>query len=186
MKPIMKEGIRVYSPEEINEIAEEAGRLAVLHTGIKSKWSGNVVIDPVHGRYGKEWNCDISTPSETAPHILLHEQLHALLISYFDNSIYQINQNMEEAVVQLMAQEISAIEEIEVILSSYDDLTDALRALNKKVSFYASDYEFAKKLLAVPVPERLSWLENEVYDKMQVGGTIEDYQELAALIDLLR
>ena len=145
-----------------------------------------MVIDPPDRIYGKLWNCDISTMSETAPHILLHEQLHARSISYFDTATYAQHWKMEEATVQLAAQEISKIEGIPIIESQYDELADGLRQINADLHLKTSDLEFAKTLLEMPVIDRLNWLDEQISDKMLRGGTIQEFQTLSELIDMLR
>lgn len=173
-----------YSHKEILALAKIMEQIVEKHIQIKSKWSGRIVGFSDKG-YGKLWNCDIATSNKTAPHIILHEQLHAVSISYFDVDTYLEYQNIEEAAVQFMAQEISKAENIEVIESEYDSMTDVLRSLNKLLK-YGTDYDFAKKLIKIPVPERLQWLEGFVSDIMMKTGTIEQYQEIAGMLDLLR
>ncbi|MEE0741047.1 MAG: hypothetical protein U0M21_01990 [Emergencia sp.] len=41
-------------------------------------------------------------------------------------------------------------------------------------------------MVGIPVIERLEWLEEQAYNLMQSGGTIEEYQEINELIDMLR
>ena len=55
---------------KLSEIADK-------HLDLENSWSGKVVVDDNSGIYGIQWNGDIITRHETAPHILLHEQLHA-------------------------------------------------------------------------------------------------------------
>lgn len=124
--------------------------------------------------------------SETAPHIILHEQLHAHSISYFDQKTYAQYHGIEEATVQLMTLEISKKEGIKIIESAYDEMVEALRKINQKLKTSKTDYDFAKQLIEMPVTERLDWLEEKAYNYMQTGGTIEDFQEISDLLDELR
>lgn len=183
---IIKEPMKVFTKAEIEDIASEVNRVAGKYISKNSKWSGKMVIDPPDRIYGKLWNCDISTMSETAPHILLHEQLHARSISYFDTATYAQHWKMEEATVQLAAQEISKIEGIPIIESQYDELADGLRQINADLHLKTSDLEFAKTLLEMPVIDRLNWLDEQISDKMLRGGTIQEFQTLSELIDMLR
>lgn len=175
-----------YSDKEIRDISMDMNKLADKHINNKSKWSGNIVVDPADNAYGKLWNCDISTPSETCPHILLHEQIHAHSISYYTPKDYMDNYKMEESTVQLLAQEISNKEKIEIIESQYDEMVEALRNINQIAKIDENDYEFAVKLIETPVPERLSWLEQKIFDIMMKGGTVEEYERLTELIEGLR
>lgn len=84
--------------------------------------------------------------------------------------------------MQLLAQEISAIENIEIISSGYDELVEDLRKINKIANLYESNYEFAKKLFIQDLPTRIEWLENEVYGKMMEIDDISKMMELNEII----
>ena len=180
------ESFKKYSDKEIRDISKKMDKLAEKHINNKSKWSGNIVINPPHSVYGKLWNCDISTPSETCPHILLHEQIHAHSISYYTPKDYIDNYKIEESSVQLLTQEISDRENIEIIESQYDELVMYLREINQIAKISGNDYEFAVELIETPVPERLSWLEQKIFDIMMKGGTVDEYRRLTELIEDLR
>lgn len=175
-----------YTDMEIRDISNNMYKLAEKHINNKSKWSGNIVINPPDSVYGKLWNCDISTPSETCPHILLHEQIHAHSISYYTPKDYIDNYKIEESSVQLLTQEISDRENIEIIESQYDELVMYLREINQIAKISGNDYEFAVELIETPVPERLSWLEQKIFDIMMKGGTVDEYRRLTELIEDLR
>lgn len=180
------ESFKKYSYKEIRDISKNMYKLAAKHINNKSKWSGNIVINPPDSTYGKLWNCDISTPSETCPHILLHEQIHAHSISYCTPKDYMENYKIEESAVQLLAQEVSGKENIEIVESQYDEMVMSLREINQIAKISGSDYEFAVKLIETPVPVRLSWLEQKIFDIMMKGGTVEEYERLTELIEGLR
>lgn len=76
----------------------------------KTKWSGRIEFSDdesdVTKQFGKMWTCDIRTSHTTHPHILLHEELHARSISYFDKQTYFGFLNTEEVSVQFLTQEI--------------------------------------------------------------------------------
>lgn len=179
-------GLQVYKKEEIEAMALKTSEIANKHIANESKWSGHIEINDESGKSGKLWNCDIRTMSETSPFIILHEQIHAHSISHADEDTYLKYGAIEEATVQFMAQEISKKEGIEIIESGYDDMVDSLRKLKSKLKIDKTDYDFAKELIEMPVAERLDWLEEKAYNIMQDGGTIEEYQEINELIDMLR
>ena len=183
--PVVKEALRVFSKQEISVLAEETKKIVQTHVNTPSKWSGNIVLDPPERIYGKLWNCDISTMSETAPHILLHEQLHACSISYFNYEVYQEYQKIEEACVQLAAQEISFKEKIPIIESQYDDMADALRKINRRFGICKDDYEFSIKMIEMSVPDRLDWIKEKAFAKIQNDGTVEDAQILLDALSYL-
>lgn len=178
--------LKRYSKEEIQDIANTTEKIIDKYINKKSKWSGNIIVEPSDRIYGKRWNCDISTMSETSAHIILHEQLHARSISYFNSDIYRKFSYIEEGAVQFLAQEISKVEKIDIIPSQYDELTDTLRKINSKTMLYESELEFAINLFNIDPSERLDWLESQIYDKLFISGTIEDLSELSDFLDLFR
>lgn len=178
--------LKRYSEDEIKEIADTTEKIIDKYVSKKSKWSGNIIVDPSDGIYGKRWNCDISTMSETSAHIILHEQLHARSISYFDSATYIKHSYIEEGAVQLLTQEISKAEGIELVSSQYDELTDALRKINSVAALYETELEFAINLFDIAPNERLDWLEAKVYDKLFKSGTIEEMTDMNDLFDLFR
>ena len=48
-------------------------------------------------------------------------------------------------------------------------------------------YDFAKKLIEVPVTERLDWLSNKMYDILSHDetATLEEYQDFAEMLNTL-
>lgn len=152
----------------------------------KSKWSGKIIVDDNAEMYGKLWNCNIVTKSETCAHIILHEQLHARSISYYDEITYINFKKIEEATVELLAQEIGLKEKIKLEESYYDEMVDDLRYINKKLNLYKNNLQFSVELLNKNVDERLDWLDSLIFDRMMKGGTIEEYEEFAKRMDRLR
>lgn len=61
-----------------------------------------------------------------------------------------------------------------------------LREINQIAKISGNDYEFAVELIETPVPERLSWLEQKIFDIMMKGGTVDEYRRLTELIEDLR
>jgi SPP1 gp7 family putative phage head morphogenesis protein len=174
-----KEPLKEYTVEEINDIAKQTAEIADKYTDRKSKWSGNIVIND-KGISGKLWNCDITTPLLTTPHILLHEHLHAHSISYYDYNTYIKNEGIEEATVQFFAQEISKIENIIIESSKYDDLVEGLKIINKVLnSGLVSDFDFAKKLFEINVNDRIGWLYENIRTKsIELNLSIKKSTEL--------
>lgn len=185
MDPIVKEPLRVFTDEELMKIGSETNDIANRHIATESKWSGNIIVDESGVEYGKLWNCDIKTMAETSPHIILHEQIHAHSISHYNPQTYVQYMSIEEASVQLMTQEISKVEGIEIIESQYDTMTDALREINKTLNLYESDYDFAQRLIELPVTDRIDWIESKISELMMKGGTIQEYQRMSDLLDLV-
>lgn len=184
MKTLMNKGLKVYTNKELRQIAKETNNIANKYTSNKSKWSGKLIIDNKNTP-GKLWSCNIRINNETAPHILLHEQLHAHSISYYDKRTYDRYANIEEATVQLYAQEISKKEGIHIISSAYDENVNALKEINNKVGIAKTDFDFAKILFEKPVNQRLDFLEEKIYDIM-LQSNVQDYIDLNNLLDKLR
>lgn len=178
--------LRNYNEKEINEIAKQTDELIDQYVKKKSKWSGKIIVDDNAEMYGKLWNCNIVTKSETCAHIILHEQLHARSISYYDEITYINFKKIEEATVELLAQEIGLKEKIKLEESYYDEMVDDLRYINKKLNLYKNNLQFSVELLNKNVDERLDWLDSLIFDRMMKGGTIEEYEEFAKRMDRLR
>ncbi|MDE7298719.1 MAG: phage head morphogenesis protein [Lachnospiraceae bacterium] len=189
------DSFREYSTEEIEEMAKQTEEIVAKHLSIPSKWSGKMVVsdegiqnsDGSTVRYGKLWNCDIATKHETAPAIILHEQIHARSISYYESQMYEKYNNIEEASVQLLAKKICEKERIEVIPSGYDNIIEALGEIGKRINVNRTEYEFAKDLLQIPVMERLGWLSDNMYAILgsDPTATLEEYQKFSELLDML-
>lgn len=186
---------REYSDEEINNIAGQTETIISRYVSTPSKWSGNMVITDsgvddgtgniVH--YGKLWGCDIVTGHETAPAVIMHEQLHARSASYYGVNVYSQFQRIEEASVQFMAMEICMAEGIEVIDSVYDENVDILRKIRGYLDSFGTDLDFAKALMEVPLPGRMDWISEKLYATLRENTeiTVEDYMELADMLNSL-
>ena len=177
--------LREYSTEEIETHANKMSEVVDKHLDLESSWSGKVVVDDNSGIYGIQWNGDIITRHETAPHILLHEQLHARSVTKYGEIVLDQYRNVEEGSVQFATQEISKKENIQILGSQYDHITDALRHINKVVGLFENDYDFTMNLISVPLPDRYDWLNNMIYDKMMLSGNIEDYQKVLHWMEVL-
>ncbi len=173
-----------YSNDEIMDFANENEKIIDKHISKETKWSGNIVYEdnPKKVQYAKLWSCDIRTGHVTAPHMLLHEQLHARSASYYDKKVYSQFKKIEESSVQLLTQEISNIEGIEIIGSEYDEMVNSLREINRIAKLYDTDYEFAKELFLIDLPSRRDWLEDLIHDKMMLTGDIDSMMKTNELI----
>lgn len=190
-----KDSLKEYMTEEIESIAAQTEEIVSKHISIPSKWSGKMKIsdkgisnsDGTVVYYGKLWDCDILTKHETAPAIILHEQIHARSISYFDIDTYRKFANIEEAVIQLMTEEICRYEGIEIIESDYYKIVDALKQIGHYIRIRETDYEFAKFIIEMPVTKRLGWISDNLYDTLgrNTSATIEEYEKWSNLLDLL-
>lgn len=173
-----------YTIEQLKDMAKKANNIANNYTSNKSRWSGNIEL--TDSRVGKEWNCSISVDKYTTQDMLIHEQLHAHSISYYDRETYRKHWKIEEASVQLYTQEICKKEKINFIESQYDEMVDNLRKINKEAKLFDSEFNFAKELFKVPVTERVDYLNEKLYNNYEKVNSIEKYQELTDLIESLR
>lgn len=182
-KNIIQNGEQIYTDYEIDKIANETKNIANKYTKNSSKWSGKIAIDNTNPS-AKMWNCDIRSPNITSPHEILHEQLHACSISYYNVDTYVKYKNIEEATVELLAQEISNVEHIPITQSEYDYMTNNLKEINKIISLKKNDLEFAKMLFDIPVIDRLDFLEDKIYDYAK-SRTIGEAIALNKLMEVL-
>ena len=182
-KNIIQNGEQIYTDYEIDKIANETKNIANKYTKNSSKWSGKIAIDNTNPS-AKMWSCDIRSPNITSPHEILHEQLHACSISYYNVDTYVKYKNIEEATVELLAQEISKVEHIPITQSEYDYMTNNLKEINKIISLKKNDLEFAKMLFDIPVIDRLDFLEDKIYDYAK-SRTIGEAIALNKLMEVL-
>ena len=145
-KNIIQNGEQIYTDYEIDKIANEAKNIANKYTKNSSKWSGKIAIDNTNPS-AKMWSCDIRSPNITSPHEILHEQLHACSISYYNVDTYVKYKNIEEATVELLAQEISKVEHIPITQSEYDYMTNNLKEINKIISLKKKRFRICKNVI---------------------------------------
>ena len=177
---LLKQQEKRYTKKEIKQIAEETNQLANAYTTNKSKWSGKI-IESKRNSNAKLWNCNIEIENITSPHALLHEQLHAHSISYYNRETYIKYWKIEEATVELYTKEIGKKENIVNIESEYDEWVENLRKINNKLNLNKNDFEFAQRLFNIPVDKRLDFLEDEI-QKYVAGQTISVAIELNKLM----
>lgn len=183
IKSLLKGQEKRYSEKEIKQMAKEINMIANRHTINKSKWSGKIIISRRRTN-AKLWNCNIEIESNTSPHTILHEQLHAHSISYFDKETYKKYKRIEEATVELYTKEICKKENIINIKSEYDNWVNNLKKINNKLKIKDNDFDFAKELFNIPVNKRLDFLENEIEQYLK-DKTIDEAIELTNLMEEL-
>lgn len=179
---LLKQQGKTYSHKELKQLAEETSILANKYTANESKWSGKI-IESKRGVNAKLWNCNIEIENNTSPHALLHEQLHAHSISYYDRETYKECRRIEEATVEFYTKEICKKEGMINIESDYDEWVENLKKINNKLQLDEDDFEFAQKLFNIPVKKRISFLEDEI-QKYLSNKTIEEAMELNNLIEV--
>lgn len=173
-------GERHYSKKEIKIIANKMYEVGNKYTNNKSKWSGNIIISN-RKTNAKLWNCNIEIESTTSPHAILHEQLHAHSISYYDVNIYKKYKRIEEASTELLTKEICKKENLVNIASAYDNWVKNLIKINDKIKIENNTFEFAKTLYKIPVVDRLDFLDNKIQNYL-VGKSINEAIELNNLL----
>lgn len=173
-------GERHYSKKEIKIIANKMYEVGNKYTDNKSKWSGNIIISN-RKTNAKLWNCNIEIESITSPHAILHEQLHAHSISYYNVDTYKKYKRIEEASTELLTKEICKKENLVNITSAYDDWVECLTKINEKIKIENNTFEFAKTLYKIPVVDRLDFLDNKTQNYL-VGKSINEAIELNNLL----
>lgn len=179
---LLKQQEKVYSQKELKQLAEETNKLANTYTANTSKWSGKI-IESKRRVNAKLWNCDIEIENNTSPHALLHEQLHAHSISYYDRETYKKYRRIEEATVEFYTKEICKKEGMINIESDYDEWVENLKKINNKIQLDKNEFEFAQRLFSIPVKKRISFLENEI-QKYLSDKTVDEAIELNNLIEV--
>lgn len=181
-RSLLRQQEKTYSKKELKQLAEETNKLANTYTANESKWSGKI-IESKRGISAKLWNCNIEIENNTSPHALLHEQLHAHSISYYNRETYRKYWKIEEAVVEFYTKEIGKKENILNIDSEYDRWVMNLKEINNKIGIDKNDFEFAQRLFNIPVNQRLTFLEDEV-QKYLSNKTINEAIELNKLMEV--
>lgn len=160
--------------------------------GIKSKWSGNIVVDNVlcerHRCLGaKEWNCDILLRDDVSDHTVLHELLHSCSVSHFGQTEYAMYGKIEEGSVEFLSRELVRSYGMDIGFSAYNDEVTVLEYLNYGLGFYETNLEFAKELFKQPLPERFDWLMEKVNSSImnRTDLTVDNMQELVDFVSTL-
>ncbi|MCU7380504.1 phage head morphogenesis protein [Clostridiales Family XIII bacterium ASD5510] len=163
------------SLSKLQEKADKANQIVDQYIDIPSKWSGKVKWnDKTDAVAAKDWNCDILVQPEADLHNLIHEQLHARSVSYYGLTTYMLHEGIEELSVELLAREICKAESVEIDYSKAYNLVESLYIINQTLHLSESDIDFAKMLLAVPLPERKEWLRRKIIEHSEDFTTYND------------
>lgn len=162
---------------DLKEATVQLDNLLNGYSKRKSKWSGTVQVMPreempgVAGR--KNWDCSISLREDANTKTVIHELLHARSVSYYNVKSFQIWREIEEGTVELYAQEICEKNRI-AWKGSYLNIVKKLRAINQILGICENDYDFAKQLFDIEMPNRYNWLISKYREK---EGNISEKQK---------
>ena len=121
----------------------------------------------------KNWDCSISLREDANTKTVIHELLHARSVSYYNVKAFQIWREIEEGTVELYAQEICEKNRI-AWKGSYLNIVKKLRAINQILGICENDYDFAKQLFDIEMPNRYNWLISKYREK---EGNISEKQK---------
>ena len=160
----------------------------------ESMWNGKVIIEKLQpkerghvqwdsgGIFINEDYIDAFTESTC-----IHEAIHTFSGLHMDALIVKKNkaEKIEEASVALFTK--NYMQKINKPYSnSYSKFVEILEVLNRKFKFGETDYDFAIKLLNIPLDKRYDWLYKTVYDKMiEMQASINDIDEVMFYIEEL-
>lgn len=157
--------------EDLGVVSKKIDKALNQYCLNKSKWSGVTITKPrddmpgVAGR--KEWSCDITLREDAGVKTVVHEHLHARSVSYFDPDTYKRYQRIEEGAVELFAQEICKQNKA-TFRASYTEPVKRLRIINSIVQI-SDDFNFAKQVFDIPLPERYNWLRGKADTLIATG-----------------
>ena len=162
---------------DLKEATVQLNSLLNGYSKRKSKWSGNVEVllrEKMPGVVGrKNWDCSISLREDANTKTVIHELLHARSVSYYNVKAFQIWREIEEGTVELYAQEICEKNRI-AWKGSYLNIVKKLRAINQILGICENDYDFAKQLFDIEMPNRYNWLISKYREK---EGNISEKQK---------
>ena len=157
------EEVFTHTPKELQQASKMVDTVLNQHCTRQSKWSGTTIVQTKDKMFGvagrKEWNCDITLREDAKVKTVVHEHLHARSVSYYDKETYAKLQSMEEGSVELFAQEICNVYGAKY-RTSYSVYVKPLRIANSIMKI-GGDYDFAKQLFDIPLPERYNWLRGQ-------------------------
>ena len=164
------------SPQEINAAA------LLIDAGLDdyglpaSVFSGRTLLkDKSCSALGRaEWSGDVSVREDAGLDTLVHELLHMRSANRLPNMVYSANIRIEEATVQLLAQEICRDNGIEILAHTYEKGVRYLQAINKTAKIAPTDLEFGQMLLNVPLDKRHDWLVERVDDFIAANNIPRD------------
>ena len=157
---------------DVKERSYQIDKLLAGITNIKSLWSGKTIIakrESMQGVLGaKEWNCDIRLREDSGIKTAIHEHLHARSISRFTEAEYLKWKNIEEATVELFAQEICKQNGVSY-KESYKVMVKQLKIVNSILRTHENDYDFAQSLFEMDVVDRYDWIRNKADELISKG-----------------
>lgn len=163
---------KVLNAKKISSYKEIANTINVELDGIcinKSKWSGEIHIsDELLGAGQKEWDCSISLIPNAEYADVMHELIHARSVSYYDEDVYRKYYNFEEGVTELLTEQLCKIKEVGYV-PTYENQVKHLLRINRRGKIFVDDYEFAKTLINIPLPDRPTWLIRRVNENYRTG-----------------
>ena len=153
------------------EYAKKAEKIIDKYTSNGTNWSGKVSIfdksqnRDIYGEYDINTG-DIRIRKDASPKTFFHELLHSRSIGrmalYPNNQvIYDAWWKIEEGTVELFAQEICAVEKIDM-LKSYKIQVDSLRNINRVLKIASTDMEFAQVLFDYSPDKRYNYLKTAI------------------------
>lgn len=174
------------TPEILQRTAEQVDKFLDDYATKKSKWSGNafrMLQDSFDNAMGKkDWNCDILIREDADIKIVIHELLHARSCSYFSKEEFIEHRTMEEATVELYAQEICKKNNLPYS-ENYPVSVRSLRDVNRILKISSTDFDFGRKMLDMDMKMRYNW----IIEQAKNGKlSIIDKITLEYLISILR
>lgn len=158
-------------PKDLKQLSTRVNKVLDQYCNRTSKWSGTTVVltreqmPRANGR--KEWNCDISLRDTAEIKTVIHEQLHARSVSYFDPDTYSRHKEAEEGTVELFAQEICKKNGVK-FTAAYSQKVKPLQIINN-ILRNGDRYSFAKQLFDISLPERYNWLRTQANELIATG-----------------
>lgn len=147
--------------EDVSERSGEISKILDEYSSRPSKWSGKTIVNKAEDMPGvsgrKEWTCDVTLRENSGIKTVIHEHLHARSVSYYTPSIYTRWENIEEGVIEIFAQEICKANGVP-FKGSYAMQVKNLKIANSIMKEFESEFDFAKAIYEVDLPDRYSWL----------------------------
>lgn len=144
----------------------------------ESHWSGKAIVGrtvDMPDTFGEKLiDCRIKIRSDRLYDIktVIHEDLHARSYSIFPeemrSNIFRKNIAIEEGTIEYLSQIICDESNIRWT-AAYPKYVKALKDIKKIISPTSSDFEFAKKLIEIPLDERYNTLNRMVDDYRKKG-----------------
>lgn len=150
------------SAEELEEVDHWARDVVNRHLSNPSKHTGVIHVMSLSDKRVafKQWDCSIYLNNYTSTRAIIHENIHAHSISYYDSLVYDMYKPYEEAPVEILAQEICIREGVALADKDYKTWVAQLREYNASYAHFASDYDFAREMLKQKPQNRRAWLQS--------------------------